>query len=56
MQWALGHRARGIYDFTEVTVDATSSEAAIEQLRATLPDTELILYVRRESEPYAASE
>jgi hypothetical protein len=46
MQWDLAHRPHGVYDFTPVTVEATSSTAAIEQLRQQIPAEDLVLFVR----------
>jgi len=56
MEWSLAHRPRNTYDHTEVTLEASSGGAAIEQLRGTLPEGELILYVREKTEPYAAGQ
>jgi hypothetical protein len=45
MQWELAHRPRGVYNATTVTIDAPSGWAAVEQLRAQIPEGDLVLYV-----------
>ncbi|MCI4659743.1 hypothetical protein [Cryobacterium zhongshanensis] len=46
MNWDLAHRPRDTSEPTTVTVDAPSSLAAIEKLRASIPADHLVLYVR----------
>jgi hypothetical protein len=44
--WELAHRTAEAVEAVQVVLEADSSAAAIEQLRAQLPADHLVLYVR----------
>jgi hypothetical protein len=44
--WELAHRTATADEATKVVIDADTSAAAIEQLRAQIPADHLILYIR----------
>lgn len=46
MLWELAHATRADETATTVEVDAASSYAAIERVRATIPSGHIVLYVR----------
>ena len=46
MNWDLAHRPRDANESTPATVEAPTSAAAIEQLRASIPADHLVMYVR----------
>jgi hypothetical protein len=59
MRWNLAHKPAGTEDVTFVDVEAEGSRAAIDTLRAQIPENHVILYVRRvfeDAEESAATE
>lgn len=47
MQFELAHRSRGVYEHTTITVDAPNPDEAVAQVRASIPENDLVLYVRQ---------
>jgi hypothetical protein len=47
MRWNLTHRSPAAEEATSVEVEADTSSAAIDALRARIPEDHQILYVRR---------
>lgn len=44
--WELAHRSADATDSIRVVLEADTSAAAIDQLRAQIPDSHLVLFVR----------
>jgi hypothetical protein len=47
MRWNLAHKPAGTEDVSFVDVEADGSRAAIDALRAQIPENHVVLYVRR---------